>query len=432
MFAKSSDTSSFQRRFRGKPWWVTPVWAWIALAAVGCSDGPETTADKPETKPRNVILLIGDGMGFAQVEAASLYEHGQKGKLYFQSLPSSGRLRTYPAKGPNAVTDSAAAGTAFAAGRKVNNGVLSMAIPGDRSALETVLERAAAQGKRTGLVTTATITHATPAAFASHVPSRGQYDKIAMQMLTETRPNVLFGAAGAKGKDGERVVFGMMPESAEAAGYTVVRNKSQLDALIPGLEHVSGQFHQGGHMPYYFDDVSGQASVYSEAPRLSEMTLKAIELLEGTPEGFFLMVEGARIDHSGHSNDIQRNIHETLEFDRTVRSVMNWAASRRDTLVIVTSDHETGGLRIEEPIGRKGQVPKVSWASKGHTNSFVPIYAWGPGSEKVRDILENTDVYLLMLGEKIKPRKLSEIPGDQIPVLPPRQEAPAAAGAYGG
>jgi alkaline phosphatase len=340
-------------------------------------------------------------------------------------------MRTYPASGPNGITDSAAAGTALATGRKVNNGVLSLALPGNGQPLETILEHLADQGKLTGLVSTSTITHATPASFASHVRSRNRYDQIAEHMLKKVRPNVLFGAAGAMRK--KELILGMTTHKAKAAGYEVVINREQMDALgIDSPKHVSGQFYHGSHIPYYYDYLAGKTRFFDDDPRLHEMASKAIELLDRSDKGFFLMVEGARIDHAGHGNHIQRNIHETLEFDRTVQAVMEWAKGRDDTLVIVTADHECGGLRVEKSAG-KGQIPVVSWSTGNHTNLLVPIYAWGLGSEQVRDVVENTDVYLMMKGESITPIKFGEIPADQVPHLPPpRKPAKAAkAAAYG-
>jgi alkaline phosphatase len=406
--------------------------AWALVLCFASAGTVKAGGNQSGAMPRNVILLIGDGMGFAQMQAASLYAHGDKGKLFLQTLPAEAKVRTYPASGPKSTTDSAAAGTAFAAGRKVKNGVLSLAIPGDYSRLETVLEIAARRGKRTGLVTTTSLTHATPASFAAHVPSRNSYDRIAEQMLNDARPNVLFGGSGAKRKQDDRIIVGLTPEKAAKAGYVVVKDRKAMEALSDRVEHAAGLFHPDGHMPYYYDDVSGEANVYQTAPRLFEMTRKALSILDSGSKGFFLMVEGGRIDHAGHDNHIQRNIHETLEFDRTVKAVMDWAKGREDTLVIVTADHECGGLRVEKTDTPKGQVPQVSWASGGHTNLFVPLYAWGPGSQRVGDLMENTDVYRLMVGQAFSPRKVSQIPADEVPHLPPaKKKAPAGAGAYG-
>ncbi len=397
--------------------------------------GPDARPDQPKgLAARNVILLIGDGMGQAQIDAASLYAYGRTGQLALEQLPHRGLMSTHPAgDDPKRVTDSAAAGTALATGKKVDNKVISVAIPGDGSELETVLSRAGRHGRKTGLVTTAVVTHATPASFGAHQKNRNQYDKIAESMLTQVRPNLIFGAAGVKDKEGN--VLGVTPDKARQAGYTVVRTRKEMARLQPGaLGYVSGQFHAGGHMPYMHEYKTGATDVYDTVPTLSEMTAKALELLGGSEDGFFLMVEGARIDHAGHGNKIEENMAETLEFDRAVREVLDWAKGRTDTLVIITADHECGGLRVDPAGAAKGEIPSHTWSSEGHTGVFVPIFATGVGAAGVRDVIDNTDVYRLMVGEKISPRKLSEIPAEQIPTMPEPKKKPepaaAAAAAY--
>ncbi len=346
-------------------------------------------------KPRNVIVLIGDGMGFEQTKAASIYAYGRDGRLAMQRLPYRGELRTYPANGENEITDSAAGGTAIATGRKVYNGVVSMAIPGDGTPLLTALEYSRDEGKMTGLVTTAYITHATPATFGAHAENRGMLDKIAQCLLEQSRPNVLFGGFG--GRSGE--VVGVTREKAEAAGYKVVTSRDEMNALTPAPDcFVSGQFGPGGDcMPYEYDYAVAANTTYDTQPHLSEMTRKALELLDAGPNGFFLMVEGGRIDHAGHENRLPHNIYETLEFDMAVKVVLDWAKDRDDTLVLVTADHETGGLKVLENKG-KGELPVVSWSSGGHTGANVPVYAKGPGANRVRGVMMNTDIFWIITG----------------------------------
>ncbi|HAK95079.1 MAG TPA: hypothetical protein DCM87_08780, partial [Planctomycetes bacterium] len=180
--------------------------------------------------PKNIILLIGDGMGPEQVKAAGMYATGIAGSLDFEGLPFKGVVTTYSAN--NAVTDSAAAGTAIATGVKVNNYVISMASPGDGSELQTLLEYFRDRGKMTGLVTTTYATHATPAAFGAHEPDRNNTANIAGDYLTQTRPNVLLGGGGN----------GLTPENAQAAGYTVVTDRTGLLGIeTETATYVSGQ-----------------------------------------------------------------------------------------------------------------------------------------------------------------------------------------------
>ncbi len=321
---------------------------------------------------KNVIFCIGDGMGFEAVKAAGYYAYGETGTLSFEAFPHRAEMATYAANSP--MTDSAAAATAMATGYKVNNGVISMEFPGSGTPLKTLLEIFKAQNKWTGLVSTTYITHATPAAFAAHNPERNNLADIAHDYLHLTRPNVLLGGGGN----------GLTEKDAEAAGYTVVTDREGLLNLDTDTENcVSGQFGDT-NIPYIFDGSD-------DLPQLSEMVSVALDILCGAQDGFFLLVEGGRIDHAGHSNDIERNILETIEFSKTVQTIFDGVAGRDDTLILVTADHETGGLKAHKNNG-KGQVPDISWSTGGHTVSNVPLYGWGRNAERVGGIMNNTDL----------------------------------------
>ena len=322
---------------------------------------------------KNVVLLIGDGMGFEQVKAAGMYAHGAPGTLPFEAFPHRAEMTTHSADSP--VTDSAAAATALATGRKVNNGVVSVAHPGGGGELKTLLEHFGYRGRGTGLVTTADVTHATPAAFGAHRPSRHNLSGIFADYLNVTRPNVLFGGAGD----------GIPAASVAEAGYALVTDRAGMQALGPEAgAMVCGRFGED-HLPYEYDGLG-------PLPRLSEMTTSALSMLGSGTEGFFLMVEGGRIDHAGHDNDIGRNVLETLGFSDAVRVVADWALGRSDTLVLVTADHETGGLKVLRNNGR-GNLPTVSWSTTGHTHARVPVYAWGVNARYVSGVIDNTDLF---------------------------------------
>ncbi len=320
--------------------------------------------------PKNVILMIGDGMGFEQVEAGR-YKSGNP--LCFESFPAQTEMTTHSAN--SAVTDSAASGTAMATGTKVNNDVISMAYPGDGSELTTSLEIHRDLGKMTGLVSTTFMTHATPATFGAHESSRSNYAQIAVDYLYQTRPNVLFGG-GANG---------LAAETASDAGYTVVTTAADLANLnTETASHVSGQF-GADHLPYELDGLG-------TLPGLSEMTTTALAILDNGTEGFFLMVEGGRIDHAGHANDLARLQAEVVEFSNAVQEVVNWVDANEaweETLLIVTADHETGGLDFDSATGL------ATWSTDGHTAANVPIYARGVGATIVVGILDNTDIFAL-------------------------------------
>ncbi len=328
---------------------------------------------------QNVILLIGDGMGFEHVNAARMFLGGE---IVFDEAPYQAEMTTYAAN--VSVTDSGASGTAMSTGHKVNNGVIALALPGDGAELTTSLELYRDLGKATGLVTTTFMTHATPATFGAHAPSRSLYGEIGHDYFTQTRPDVLFGGA-----------LIVNEAQATAAGYTVVTDREQLLALDAETElPVAGQF-GGYHLPYEFDGLG-------TLPHLSEMTTAALDLLDDDPEGFFLMVEGGRVDHAAHANDIARNVHETVELANTVETVLDWAAGRDDTLIIVTADHECGGMTIVADNG-PGEIPDVTWSTVGHTGANVPVYAWGVNAELVEGTLDNTGIFTLTTQPGVRP-----------------------------
>ena len=345
----------------------------VSFAAL--SIAPAAGADPPRT----VILCIGDGMGPEHVRAAGLYLNGKAGTLSFEAFPAQGLIRTRAADNP--ITDSAAAGTAMATGHRVNNGVISVQLPGDGHALTTILERAQHAGKRVGLVTTTELTHATPAAFAAHTPSREQRAAIARDYLQRSKPDVLLGGGGA----------GMIADDAKAAGYTVVENRAELqDARRRRDIRLCGLFGPG-NMPYEYDDHIGIARAYTTFPHLHEMAMTAIDLLQESPNGFFLLVEGGRIDHAAHDHELERNILETVEFNRTVRLIIEWASGRDDTLIIITADHETGGMAITGKSDR-GEFPDVTWSTPNHTSVDVGVYAAGTGASLFIGSHDNTDL----------------------------------------
>jgi len=351
------------RRF----FWAVAVW--LAILALG-----QTSA--LGAQPRNVIFFIGDGMGPEQVKAATYYLGGP---LSFESLPYQGWLTTYSAN--SSVTDSAAAATAMATGYKVNNGVISEARPANAdytvvgSEMQTLVEYFKAQGKSTGLVTTTYVTHATPAAFGAHTSDRNNLTDIAGDYLNQTRPNVLLGG-GANG---------MSVSTATSAGYNVVTSRAAMQALDTETQTmVSGQF-GSSYLPYEYDGLGA-------LPHLSEMTTTALDILDNDPDGFFVMIEGGLIDQAGHSNDIRRNVRETVEFGNSVQRAIDWAAGRGDTLILVAADHETGGLLVTGNNGQ-GNYPSVSWSSGDHTAANVPVYAWGHGAELISGVMNNTQMF---------------------------------------
>jgi alkaline phosphatase len=363
--------------------------------------------------PAHVILMIGDGMGPAHIRAASLYLTGREGGLFMETLSNQATVCTTPAKrlvdDPDAsapvlvsggVTDSAAAATAMATGHKVRNGVVSMEVPGSGGRLTTLVEHFRAAGKATGVVTTVVPTDATPACFCGHAKGRAKHEEIARSMLRDGHPNLIFGAGpNLDRKLGK--VGGLLPSMARDAGYLVLTNRAELARLEDQkATHVVGIFHQAA-LPWESDATTavaeGGPDPYAQIPHLSEMSLAALRFLDHSTNGFFVMIEGGSIDGASHTNNTKRMLGEMVEFDRAVRTVIDWAKGREDTLVLVTADHETGGLRVVQ--GRPaGQAPEVKWTTNGHSGTDVRLFAWGVGAEKVHGRIENTEIFTLLSG----------------------------------
>lgn len=332
----------------------------------GEGEGEDLDAGVARVLPRNLILFLGDGMGAEQQRAARIFKNGDTAPLAFEALAQAGCVRTSNASG--GVTDSAAAATAMATGHKVDNGVISLQTPGDGSELPTVVELQQARGKSTGLVTTATrLTDATPAAFAAHASSRYDDATIAAGYLQRSRPRVLMGAPSAH----------LTSDTAASAGYATASTAGELARVAGGGAPLCGVFD-------------------GAEPSLASRTRAALDELALNPQGFFLLVEHEGTDNGGHLNDLAMVVDAVLELEAAVEVGLDFAADRDDTLILVTADHETGGLTVAESAPAAGVLPTHSWARSGHTGADVPIYAAGPGAEAVSGCMENTGIFSIL------------------------------------
>jgi len=349
---------------------------------------------------RNVVLFVGDGMGVEHLKAARWVAAGEHGKLSMDAMPVSGMLSTHSSDSP--VTDSAAAATAMAAGVKTKNGAIAMdellvSVP-------TILEIAAATGRSVGLVTTTPMAHATPAAFAAHVENRKAMPEIARQMLV-AEPDLLLGGGedeflpaqqtGCHPQPGERDDGRDLIAEAVAEGYLHVCDKTAFDAVDP---------HATSRLLGLFSD-EGMTRPFS--PSLAEMTTKAINMLSTNRRGFFLMVEAGQIDWASHDNHAGNAIADTLGLDEAVEVARKFAAEAGETLVIVTADHETGGMRVTRTSSGKpdedgpfrmpnGGVFYINWSTTRHTPLDVPVISQGPLSERLAGENDNTHVFKVM------------------------------------
>ncbi|GAB5520231.1 MAG: alkaline phosphatase [Rhodothermales bacterium] len=418
----------------------------FALLAVGFGTG--CIAQTSSTTPKNVILFITDGCGPASFTMARDYlrHKGTAMELAIDSIQTGG-IRTHASD--SRVTDSAASATAYACGVKTYNGAI--AVNDNRESVPTILEGAEAKGMATGLVATSRITHATPASFSAHVPQRSMEAEIAAQQIRQGIDVILGGGtrfyldeeAGGRRTDSRNLVG-----DAVDYGYTAVLDRAGFDAAT--TTPLLGLF-SASHMDYEIDRDP------AEQPSLAEMTMKAITLLEGaSDEGFFLMVEASRIDHAAHANDLGAHLHDILAFNDAIAQALAFAAEDGETLIVSTSDHETGGVTLGRNINGRGiyawnpevfdaiqgsydryrisgldidtffglsdldeterasfdaatdsdrqgltteaisRRSLVAWTTNGHTGVDVGLYAYGPGSEHFIGNFDNTHVGLAL------------------------------------
>ncbi|QTA37232.1 alkaline phosphatase [Thermosipho ferrireducens] len=392
---------------------------------------------------KNVIYFIGDGMGINQVLLASYIE----GKtLNMMKAPYIGLITTYSAN--SLVTDSAAAGTALAAGFKTNNGMIGM-LP-DGTVIPSLFEVVAKYGVRTGIISTSRVTHATPGAFYGHVKSRRDENTLAEQLVNSDLYLVMGGgwrnfvATGGKRKDGKDLIA-----LAKKKGFNYITTRSEL------MEY------NGGRLLALFSSshLSAASERAGEQPMLYEMVEKALEILSKDGEPFFLMVEGSQIDWESHGNDAYGVWKEVMEFDKAIGVALKFLETHPDTLIVITADHETGGLglstggyalyadmvrkyqktadwmvrnydvenkeefkatvkkffgidltendmaRLKEAkyssnpymlgntLGRiLSEKARIGWTTYDHTAAPIPVFAFGAGAENFKGFMDNTDI----------------------------------------
>ena len=349
----------------------------------------------------NVILVVGDGMGVAQRDAIQLASVGTGETLVMDSLPHAGMVGTNPAGGP--VTDSAAAATAMASGVKTYNGRIGLDANGDP--VPTVLERAKAAEKATGLVTTSSVTDATPAAFAAHVGDRDQERTIAREYLEESEPDVMLGGGrgywtSAEGDPQD------LTDRAREQGYAYATDPGSLESAagpkLLGLFAEEEMYEAGS-------EESGGS--YEPSVPLPEMAQKAIQVLDEDPEGFFLLIEEEAIDSMGHARNATQMLKAGAALDETVEVAKNFAEEDGRTLLIVVGDHECCGLTVEQPgeggteaaedgpypAGGTGGSFVIDHGASYHTAVDVPLTAMGPGAERLTGTYENTLIHDVMV-----------------------------------
>lgn len=335
-----------------------------ALFLSSCSSNNENQAPKA----KNVIVLIGDGMGPAQVYSLILTSPE---KTAFQRFPYSGFSITKSAS--NEITDSAAGGSAIANGTKSNNGNVGM--NADSIPVPSMLEIFADQGKKTGVVVTCAVTHATPADFIAHNITRKDNEGIALEISQKEKLDVLFG--------GGKKYFTERKDSLDLLGKMWDNGWNIYDSLA--------QIEDNNARTMVLTCRKHPVKAPERGDFLPNATAKAIEMLNNSENGFFLMVEGSQIDFACHDNDSATLVEEMRDFNKTLNVVLDFAEEDGNTLVVVTADHETGGLTIVDPEGRYTRTD-FKWSTGSHSAVFVPVFSYGPGAERFSGIMDNTEI----------------------------------------
>lgn len=335
-------------------------------------------------RPKNIIFMVGDGMGLSQI-SGGYYMNG--GKLHLTEFPYTGLHINYPAEDSTIITDSAAGATAFSCGCKTYNGAIG--VNKDSMPCETILEMAEKKGLATGLVVTCNIQHATPASFIAHAKSRADYEPISLDFL-KTNIDLLIGG-GKKFFDRRETDDRNLVDELKKKGYYVSDwNKEELsDIKLPMKQNLA----------YFTADVQ-PLTVEQGRDYLPQAAKLACNFLEKrSDKGFFMMIEGSQIDWGGHAANTSYIVNEMLDFNKAIGEVLDFARRDGNTLVIVTADHETGGFGLIK--GSKMNNIKGGFAdtkpdkagSIYHTASWIPVFAFGPGAQEFTGVYENTALF---------------------------------------
>jgi alkaline phosphatase len=330
-----------------------------------------------EKRPKNIIFMIGDGMGLTQITAA-MYSSDKQ--MSFERFPVTGLIKTHASN--NIITDSAAGATAFSCGCKTYNGAIGL-YPNKKPCI-TIVEEAKKYGYAIGLVATSSITHATPAAFIAHAKDRGSMEEIATWFL-ENESDLLIGGGlkhfNRRKSDNRNLYQEMVSKGYFVTDYT----EKKLEDLTPSPSR-----------PFVWFSADDQPETIMKGrnylPIASKMAPEFLKKRNNS--GFYLMIEGSQIDWGGHAQNADYTIKETLDFDKCINEVLNFAEQDGETLVVVTADHETGGMAIMH--GSTREKLDIKFNTDYHTATMIPVFAYGPGAEKFSGVYDNTDIHKKM------------------------------------
>ncbi|MFL0685757.1 MAG: alkaline phosphatase [Algoriphagus aquaeductus] len=331
-------------------------------------------AQKKAKNPKNIILMVGDGMGVSQIYAGMT---GNFGQLNLERMPVVGFHKNQASN--SFVVDSAAGATAFSCGVKTYNGAIGVDAVGNP--VPTILEIAEENGLSTGLIATCSITHATPASFISHQPSRSLDEDIAKDFLA-TDIDVFIGGGRkffANRKDGLNLI-----DSLRSRNYQIANSIEEVQQV------------KNGKLAAFLAEEQQARVSEGRGDELVKSTEVGLQLLQTNKKGMFLMIEGSQIDWGGHGNNTQYIVEEMIDFDKAIGRVLDFAEKDGNTLVIITADHETGGFSVNKGDTKTGMV-EGKFTTGSHTGVMIPVFAYGPGSEKFAGFYENTEIFHKMV-----------------------------------
>jgi len=354
----------------------------FATLLISCArENPKTDNSIPENKkPLNIIFVVGDGMGLSQMSSA--YFFGEE-EPNFSRFPIVGLSKTR--SGSHKITDSAAGATAFSCGIKTYNGAIGVDM--DTNDVKTIIEELSQHGWNTGVVSTSSITHATPASFFAHTASRGMQEEIARQLVYS---DVDFFAGG-----GHKWFF----NRSDSINYA---DSLLANGFVLDTNSINTPWSGGDKKPAYLLAADGLTPKHQGRDEfLTQATQRAIGHLSSKKESFFLVIEGSQIDWGGHANIGEYIIAEVLDLDRAVGVALDFAKQHGNTLVVVTADHETGGFTLsgEKKTAAFRRVYNdydevvTTFSTGGHSCTMVPVLSAGPHAEKLQGIFHNTEIH---------------------------------------
>ncbi len=360
---------------------------YLVLFVILFSCNSQIAKEETPPKAKNVILLIGDGTGLSQISSAFYFKETSPNYARFKYI---GLINTSSSR--EDITDSAAGATAFASGVKTYNGAIGVA--DDSTKVKNLVEIVSPQHIKTGVISTSSIQHATPASFYAHVINRGFYEDIAADMVAS---DIDFFAGGGtmffnKREDGKNLL-----EELKAKGFGI--DTSALGDFA-GIKQYS-------KMAYLLAEEHMDPAAKGRAdflPRATELGIKFLNK-DADNSNFFIMIEGSQVDWGGHANDADYLISELIDFDDAIGKALDFAEKNGNTLVIVTADHETGGFTLSSTLKKTEDGESYSdyneitgtFSTDGHSATLIPVFAYGPGAEAFSGVYENTEIFYKIL-----------------------------------